>query len=89
MLAQQKRNWRKAYHITQVTPLVQEVPVDVNAVRLAQVLGNQGPDGGEVLALQGVLILDVLELGGKCYDSRRCIRRHFSPACRAVLGCKC
>lgn len=47
------------YHIAEVRPLVQEVSVDVDAVGLAQILGDQSPDRGQVFLLEGVLVLDV------------------------------
>jgi hypothetical protein len=48
-----------SYHETQIPPLVQEIPVDVNAVRLAQILGDQSSDRGEILFFEGMLVLYV------------------------------
>ena len=31
--------------------MVEEIAVNIDAVRLAEVLGNEGADGGEVLSL--------------------------------------
>lgn len=53
------------YHVTQLAPLVQEVAVDVDTVRLAQVLGDEGADAGEVFLFQRVLVLDVSQLCGQ------------------------
>lgn len=53
-----------------MAPLVQEVPVDVDAVRLAEVSRYQGPDLRKVLLLQAVLVLDVPELAGQFGQSR-------------------
>ena len=53
------------YHEAQVPPLVQEIAVYVDAVRLAQILGDQGPDRGEVLLFERVLILDIPQLCGE------------------------
>lgn len=39
------------YHIAQVSPLVQEISVHIDAVRFAKVLGDQGPNGGQVFLL--------------------------------------
>lgn len=36
------------YHITEVTPLVKEIPVDIDAVRLRQVFRDQLSDGWEM-----------------------------------------
>lgn len=33
------------HHKTQVAPVIEEVPVDIDAIRLAEVLGYQPPDG--------------------------------------------
>ena len=49
-------------HEAKVAPLVQEVPVDVDAIGFAEVLGDQGTDGGEVLFLQPMLVLDIAKL---------------------------
>lgn len=37
---------RRQYHETQIPPLVQEIPVYINTVGLAQVFGYEGADGG-------------------------------------------
>ena len=47
------------YHKAQVTPLVEEIPVYVDTVRLAQIFGDQGADGGQVLFLKRVLVLNI------------------------------
>ena len=39
-------NWNVADHVTQVSPLVQKVAIYVDAVGLAEILGDQGADGG-------------------------------------------
>jgi len=43
-----------------MSPLVQEVPVDVDAVRLGQVPRDQLAYGGEVLAFLLAAVLDVV-----------------------------
>jgi hypothetical protein len=60
-------NWGEKgekYHETQIPPLVQEISIYVDTVRLAQILGDQGADGGEVLLFERVLILNVPQFGG-------------------------
>jgi hypothetical protein len=47
------------YHETQVSPLVQKIPVHVDTVRLAQIFRDQGSDRGEILFFEGVLVLYV------------------------------
>lgn len=74
---------QRAYHEAEVSPLVQEVPVDIDAVRLAQVFGDQGPNGREILFFQGMLVLDIAQLARK----RRCERRR-RRRCRCRSRCR-
>lgn len=60
------------YHEAEVGPLMEEVAVDVDAVGLAQVLGDQRADGRQVLFLERMLVLDVAQLGGKTGVVRCC-----------------
>lgn len=48
-------------------PLVEKVPVDVDAVWLTQIFGDERPDGWEVLAFKPVLILHILQVGGQLF----------------------
>lgn len=36
-----EREERRTYHKAQIPPLIQEIPIDINAVRLTQILGNE------------------------------------------------
>lgn len=47
------------HHETEVCPLAEKVTVDVDAIRFAQVFGDESPYCGEILSLQGMLILDI------------------------------
>ena len=51
-----------AHHKTEFTPVIKEVTVDIYAVRLAQVLGYQPPDGRQVLFFQTIIILNILQV---------------------------
>lgn len=51
-----------ADHEAQVRPLTQEITIHIDAVRLAQILGDKRPYGWEVPRLQGVLISDIMQL---------------------------
>lgn len=53
-------------------PLAEKVPVDVDAVWLTQVFGDESPNGGEILALKPVLILDILQVGWLLLGRRHC-----------------
>jgi hypothetical protein len=50
------------YHVAQVPPLVEKVPVHIDAVRFREVLGDQLADGGEVRLLAGAVVLDITQL---------------------------
>lgn len=52
---------KSAYHKAEVTPLVEEVSVDVYTVWFAEVFGDEGTDAGQVCLFEGVFVLDVLE----------------------------
>lgn len=56
---------RGANHKTKIPPLIQEIPVHINTIWLAQILGYEGADRGKVLLLVGVRVLDVQEFRGK------------------------
>ncbi len=60
----------EAYHEAKMAPLEQEVPIDVDAVRLAQVLGDQRPDGWQVLLLEAMFVLDIAQLGWQFSQTR-------------------
>jgi hypothetical protein len=47
------------YHETQILPLIQEVSVNIYAVRLAQIFRDQGSNGRQILFFQGVFISNV------------------------------
>ena len=53
------------YHEAQIPPLIQEIAVYIDTVRLAQILGDQGADRGQILLFERVLILDVPQLCGE------------------------
>lgn len=50
---------RVAYHEAKISPLVEEIPIDINTVRLAQVLRDNGPDGRQVFFLERMFVLNV------------------------------
>lgn len=50
---------KRTNHKTQISPLVQKIPVHIDAVRLTQVLGYQSPDRRQVLLLELVRVLDI------------------------------
>lgn len=50
------------YHEAQVPPLMEEVTVDIEAVWLRKVLGDELPDGRQILFLLAHLILDIEEV---------------------------
>ena len=54
-----RRTYPRTNHEAEVGPLAQEVAVDIYAVWLAQILGDERPYGREVPGLQVMLILDV------------------------------
>ena len=49
-----------AYHEAKITPLVEEVSVDIDAVWLAEILGDQGADSRQVFLLLTAVIPNVL-----------------------------
>jgi len=54
-----------AYHKAQITPLIQEIPIDINAVRLTQILGNECSNRRQILFFQCMLILYVSQFRGQ------------------------
>ncbi len=58
-----RRRGENKYHETQIPPLIQKIAIDINAIRLTQIFRDQGPDCGEILLLQCMLVLNVAELG--------------------------
>jgi len=52
----------RRYHIAQVSPLIQKVPIYIDTVWFGKVFGDQLADRGEVLFFFLGLILDVLEV---------------------------
>jgi hypothetical protein len=54
-------------HKAQVTPLIQEVSIDVDAVGLTQVLGDQGPYGREIFFFQRMFVLYVAQFAGEVF----------------------
>jgi hypothetical protein len=60
--------WRRRgkYHITQVPPLVQKVPVHIDTVGLGKVFGDQLPYRREALLFLCSFVLDVFELDVVC-----------------------
>lgn len=59
------------YHEAQVAPLIEEIAVHIYAIGLAQILGDEGPYGGEVLLLEAMLILDIPQLRRQAGYSRQ------------------
>ena len=57
-----KWSWIGTNHVAEVAPLVEEVPVDIDTVRFAEVFRDEGAYGGEEFFLQAVLVLDIAEL---------------------------
>lgn len=46
-------------HETQLAPLVKEISVDIDTIRLTQILRNEGSNRRQVLLFEGMLVLDV------------------------------
>lgn len=59
---------RDADHEAQVTPLIEEITVDVDAIWLAQVFCDQRAYGGEISRFQAVVILDILQVPREADD---------------------
>jgi hypothetical protein len=57
-----KRENKFLYHETEVTPLVKKIPVDIDTVGFGQVLGDQLPDGRQILGLLAAVITDILKI---------------------------
>lgn len=53
------------YHKAELAPLVEEISVDIDTVRLTQILGYEGSYGGQELLFKRVLVLDVSQLCGQ------------------------
>ena len=49
----------KQYHEAQLAPLVQEIAVDIDTIRLTQILRNKSSYAWQVLFFQCMLILNV------------------------------
>lgn len=54
-----RRRGRWNGHKAQISPLVQKIPVHIDAVRFTQILGYQSADRRQVLLLELVRVLDV------------------------------
>lgn len=54
-----RRKQRTLYHVAKLAPLVEEVTVHIDAVRLREIFRDESSNGGEVLLLECMLILDV------------------------------
>lgn len=52
-----------SYHVTEVPPLIQEVAVDVDAVGLGEIFGDQLPDRGEKFRFFRAIVLLVAQVG--------------------------
>lgn len=48
-------------HEAEVCPLAQKIAVDIDAVGLTQVLGDECADGGQILGLESMFVLDVAQ----------------------------
>jgi hypothetical protein len=77
------------YHIAQVPPLVQKIPIDIDTVRFGKVFGDQLADRGEVLFLFGRLVLHIFQLQRiwccRSWLSHVCRNKDYAPASDAVL----
>jgi hypothetical protein len=51
-----------SYHEAQISPLVQEVSIDIDAIGLTEVLGDERTNRGEVLFLEGMFILYISQI---------------------------
>jgi hypothetical protein len=49
------------YHITQIPPLIQKIPIHIDAVRLGKVFRDQLADRGEVPLLICRVVLNIIE----------------------------
>ena len=65
-LSQGRKNYGNitAHHETQVTPFIQEVSVDIDAVGFREIGGYELPDGREISGLFAAVILNVPDFGG-------------------------
>lgn len=52
----------QTYHETQVSPLVQEITVDIDAVGFAQIFGDQSSNSGKILLLESMFVLNITQL---------------------------
>lgn len=80
----------RTYHVAQIPPLIQKVPIDVDTVRLRQILGDQVADRAEVFGFFFRPVLDVLQVvgtGRSCYSAVRVHHIGYRTACllRLVL----
>ena len=53
------------YHKAQVSPLVEEITVDIDAIWFREIVGDQLSDRGEIGRFFAAMILDITKLGGK------------------------
>lgn len=66
----------KAYKIAEITPLIQEIAVDVDAIGLGEVLGDELADGGQVFRFLVLVVLDVSQASVRVIN---CVLHHFRP----------
>jgi hypothetical protein len=71
------------YHKAKMPPLIQKIAIDVYAVWLAKILRDQGSDGGQVLLLQAMFVLDVAQLGRQFCQTRSFV--HLINSCHRKL----
>lgn len=66
LLESKSLTWaERSDHEAEVCPLAQKIAVDIDAVRLTQVLGDESADGGQILGLKSMFVLDVAQFARK------------------------
>jgi hypothetical protein len=69
-----QKSW--TYHITQITPLIQKIPIHINTIRLRQIVRYQLPDGIQKDVLLVQLILYISQAMFVANDRPRLLRSH-------------
>jgi hypothetical protein len=68
----------RIYHEAELAPLIQEIPVDIDTVRLAKIFRDESTDAGEVFLFERVRILDISQLCRQCCSHFVCHDDRFS-----------
>jgi hypothetical protein len=65
-----------------MTPLIEKVTIDIYAVRLTQVLGDQCTNGWQILLLEAMFVLDVSQLARQFCQT--CCRLHLNMSVKTT-----